>query len=263
MRRSVAADPLDEAADRLYGLPLEDFVPERDARARELRRAGEKDAAAQVAKLPKPSQVAWAANQLARGGADELLEAGEALRDAQLGGGGREALRAATAAERAAVEELVRSAPEPGGRAMSRAALDRLRALLHAVARNEEVRSAFVGGRLVDEPGDGGAWPSGAFEAPASTPALKAGTKERAAPKARPKRDPAERRRREAREREAAERREREAARKREEAERRRLERRLDTARAAVDDARNRLEAAQEAYESATHEVARIEEQLS
>jgi hypothetical protein len=260
----VATDPVEEAADRLYGLPLEDFVPERDARARELRKAGEKDAAAQVAKLPKPSQVAWAANQLARGGVDELLQAGEALREAQLGGGGREALRAATAAERAAVEGLVRSAPKPGGRAMSRAALDRLRALLGAVARDESVRSAFVAGRLVEEPGSGGAWPSGAFVAPASTPALKGGTKGEGASKARGgRRDAAERRRREAREREAAERREREAAQKRQEAERRRLERRLQAARDAAEAARDRLEAARDAYESATHEVARIEEQLS
>ena len=176
----MAADPVDEAADRLYGLPFEDFIPERDARARELRKAGEKEAAAEVAKLPKPGQVAWAANQLARGGADELLEAGEALREAQLGGGGREALRAATAAERAAVDALVRSAPKPGGRALSRAARDRLRALLGAVARDESVREAFVAGRLVDEPSAGGAWPSGDVVAPASTstPASKGGTKE-------------------------------------------------------------------------------------
>ena len=261
----MAADPIEEAAERLYGLAFEDFIPERDARARELRKAGEKDAAAQVAKLAKPSQVAWAANQLARGGVDDLLEAGEALREAQLGGGGREALRAATAAERSAVDALVKAAPKPSGRALSRAALDRLRALLGAVARDEDVRSAFVAGRLVEEPGSGGAWPSGEVVVPASTsaPASKGGTKEGGASKARPKADAAERRKREARERDAAERREREAARNREEAERRKLERRLKAARAAAEDAQNRLEAAREAYESATHEVARIEEQLS
>ena len=258
----MAADPVDEAGDRLYGLPFEAFVAERDARARELRKAGEKDAAAQVAKLAKPSQVAWAANQLARGGVDDLLSAGEALRDAQLGGGGREALRAATGAERAAVDALVRSAPKPGGRALSRDALDRLRALLHAVARDEDVRSAFVGGRLVEEPSGGGAWPTGVVAAPASTPASKRGTKRAGArSKARGEERDSEARRE--RERAAAERQEREAARKREEAERRKLERRLKAARSAAEDARNRLESAREAYESATHEVARIEEQLS
>jgi len=257
----VAADPVDEAADRLYGLPFEAFVAERDAVAKELRKAGEKDAAAAIAKLAKPSQVAWAANQLARGGVEELLAAGAALREAQLGGGDREALRAATASERRAVEALVRAAPQPGGRALSRAALDRLRALLHAVARDEDVRAAFVAGRLVEEPEGGGAWPSGGVVAPASTPASRGGTKggrgsSKARGAARPDREAEARR-------EAAERLEREAARKREEAERRKLERRLRAARGAADDARNRLEAARDAYESATHEVARIEEQLS
>jgi hypothetical protein len=84
----VPADPVDEAADRLYALPFEEFIPERDATAKRLRKEGEKDAAAAVAKLPKPSQVAWVANQLGRAGAGDLLAAGDALREAQLGGGG-------------------------------------------------------------------------------------------------------------------------------------------------------------------------------
>ena len=60
------ADPVEEVAGRLYGLPLEDFTRERDAAARELRKAKDRDAAAVVAKLPKPSQASWAANTLAR-----------------------------------------------------------------------------------------------------------------------------------------------------------------------------------------------------
>jgi len=257
----VAPDRVEEAADRLYALPFADFIRERGAAARELRRAGQKEAAAKVAKLPKPSQVAWAANQLARGGAGELLEAGEALREAQLGGGGREAVRAAAAAERSAVDELVRAAPPE----LSRQARDRLRALLHAVAGDEALRALFVGGRLVEEPAGGGGWPLGDVVAPASTPASKEGPEEGGEVRAaRPKqRDAEARRKREQRDREAAERREREAAERREEAERRKLERRLKAARAAAEDARTRLEAAREAYESATHEVARIEEQHS
>ena len=60
------ADPVEEAAGRLYGLPLEDFTRERDAAARELRKAKEREAADAVAKLQKPSQGSWAANTLAR-----------------------------------------------------------------------------------------------------------------------------------------------------------------------------------------------------
>ena len=109
----MPADPVDDAADRLYGLPLEDFIAERDATAKALRKDGDKEAAAAVAKLPKPSQVAWVANQLGRAGADDLLAAGDAIREAQLGGGGREALREATAGPargaRRAAEALARS----------------------------------------------------------------------------------------------------------------------------------------------------------
>ena len=253
----MPADPVEEAAERLYALPLEEFVRERDAQAKALRKAGEKDAAAAVAKLPKPSQVAWVANQLGRAGADELLAAGDAMREAQLGGGGREALREATAAERAAVDELMRAADEH--RKLSRDAKDRLRALLHALASDEELREQFAVGRIVEEPEAGGAWPSGAFTAPA--PARR-GAKPAGPAKKEKGESAAEKRKRQERERKAAERAKREAERQREEAERRRLERRLKAAREAADDAKVRLDAAREAYERATHEVARIEEQL-
>jgi hypothetical protein len=273
----VSTDPVEEAVDRLYGLPLEEFVAERGAAAKALRKAGEKEAAAVVAKLPKPSQVAWTANQLARQGADELLEAGEALREAQLGGGGREAVREAAAAEREAVDALLARAGEL--RPLSRDALDRLRALLHAVAADEELRSQFAAGRLVAEPEPGGGWPGlGGFVAPpsASTAASRGSTKAAGGRKAAASAGSGERRasrgstkeaggRKAAaeRERKAAERAEREAARRREEAERRKLERRLDNARRRLEGARERLEAAREAYESAADEVARIEEQMA
>jgi PAS domain-containing protein len=250
----VPADPVEEAADRLYGLPFEDFVAERDATAKQLRKDGDKEAAAAVAKLPKPSQVAWVANQLGRAGADDLLAAGDAIREAQLGGGGRDALREATAAQRAAVDDLLKEAEAL--RPLSRDLRDRLRALLLAIAGDEDVRAAFEAGRLVDEPEPGGAWPSGAFVAPAEP--------RRAAPAKPGKRESsAARRKREEQERKAAERARKEAERKREEAERRRLERRLEAARDAAEEAKQRLDMARDAYERATHEVARIEEQLS
>ena len=247
-RASVPADPVEDAADHLYGVPFEDFVGERTARVKELKKAGEKEAAAEVGKLPKPSQVAWTANRIARSGdADELLEAGERLREVQLGGGDRDQVREAATAERKAVEALVKSSE------LSRAAQDKLRTLLHALASDDDLREAFTSGRLVKEPESSG-WPTGEFTAvPRRTPAKKTPAKKAAAKPS--KRD-------QERERKATERREREAARKREEAERRKLERRLKTARDHAEEAKRRLDAAQEAYEDATHEVARIEEQL-
>ena len=261
----MAGDPVDEAAARLYGVPFEDFVAERTAEAKALRSAGDRDAASAVAKLPKPSQVAWVANQLSREGADELLEAGEALREAQLGGGGRDAVRDAAAAERDAVDALLKRAGEL--RELSRDAQDRLRTLLHSLAGDEDVRGAFEAGQLVEEPEPGGGWPGlEGFQAPPAKSKSKSKSSRAAA---KPARETATRRersdarkRREERDRKVAERREREAARKREEAERRKLERRLKAARDRAAAARERLETAREAYESACDEVARIEEQL-
>ena len=69
--------------DDLYGLPLDRFVPERTALSRELRKAGEREQAGEVAALRKPSVAAWAVNQLVRTqrkAIDELLEAGDGLR---------------------------------------------------------------------------------------------------------------------------------------------------------------------------------------
>jgi hypothetical protein len=258
----MPADPVEAAAAELYALPLEAFTRERDARAKALRKAGDKAAADQVAKLAKPSQVAGAINALAREQPDlvgALLSAGEELRSAQLGGGGREAVRAATGEEREAVEALVKAAGK-----LSRAAQDRLRAALHAAAADEAVGEQIREGRMVAEPEAGGAWPAGAFSIQAPPAQPKEGGKR--APAAPPKRDResvARRKRDEEKARKAAERAKREAERNREEAERRKLERRLKAARSAADDARNRLEAARDAYESACDEVARIEEQLS
>lgn len=75
-------------ADDLFGLPLERFTEERNALARELRREGRRDEAAEVARLRKPSVAAWAVNQLVRTQrreVDQLFAAGDALREAQAG----------------------------------------------------------------------------------------------------------------------------------------------------------------------------------
>jgi hypothetical protein len=56
------ADPGDE----LYGAPLDEFVARRNALAKELRAEKERELAAEVAALRKPSAGAWALNQVAR-----------------------------------------------------------------------------------------------------------------------------------------------------------------------------------------------------
>lgn len=72
--------------DELYGLPLAEFVPARDALAASRRAAGDRDGAAAVKALRKPTLAAWAMNQTARehpADVARLLEAGAALRAAQ------------------------------------------------------------------------------------------------------------------------------------------------------------------------------------
>jgi hypothetical protein len=165
----MAEDPpravVDEA-DRLYGLPLEEFTAERDAAAKALRKAGDREAAAVLAKLPKPTPAAWAANQVARTEPDvrdEFLAAGAALREAQEAAlaGDAAALREATRAQRAAVDAFMAAAQplQPGGRPLSRAMSDRLRTTLLAAAGNEELSDALADGRLALEAEAGGAWP--------------------------------------------------------------------------------------------------------
>ena len=152
--------------DELFALPLEEFIAGRDKLAKELRKR-DKDAAAVLAKLPKPTPAAWAANQVAREEPDliaTLLDAGAALRaaqDAALAGGGAENLRTATQAERRAVDDVMRVAVElkPAGKPLSRAMADRLRTTLHAAAGDPELRAALSAGRLVGEAQAGGTWP--------------------------------------------------------------------------------------------------------
>lgn len=148
----------DAAIDRLYALPLEEFTPARDELARRLRREGDGDAGAEVKRLRKPSVTAWALNQVRRRNrvqSDELIEAGRRLREGQerlLAGEGREPLQRAAADERRLVAELAGHAERElvaAGRSVSGAVQDKLRATLHAVAGDPEVREALAAGRLV------------------------------------------------------------------------------------------------------------------
>ena len=107
----------DDAVDRLYGLPREEFIGARDALAKQLRADGRRDEAAAVKALPKPTVAAWAANQAVRSqkrAARDLWKTGDALsaaQDAVLAGKGSGAkLREASERERAAVETLVDAA---------------------------------------------------------------------------------------------------------------------------------------------------------
>lgn len=150
-----------DAEDQLYGVALEQFVPERSVLAKALRTAGDREAAARVAKLPKPSVAAWAVNQLVRTQRAQLaslFDAGDAVIAAQSslldGSGDAGSLRDAAQREREAVDALVvtaRGLLSSSGNELSQSMLDRISATLNAAALDEDAREQVRAGRLVRE----------------------------------------------------------------------------------------------------------------
>lgn len=101
-----------EQPEDLYGLRPEEFTAARDALARTLRSAGERDRAAEVKKLRRPSTIAWALNQVARADPsliDAFLTAGSEVKDA-LERGDSTAMRDAERSMRGASDEVVEAA---------------------------------------------------------------------------------------------------------------------------------------------------------
>jgi hypothetical protein len=175
----------------LYGLPLEEFTRARDELARELRRAGKREAADEVKALRKPSVSVWAVNQLARRHPQELkalVQAGDGLRKAQRAAvtrGDSAGLRDAQRAHRERLDELLGTARHDlgtGGQTLQRVAQT-----LRAASVEKEASKALASGTLtedVSQSGFGGmlvAVPGG--KAPARRPP----PKPKAAPRARPK----------------------------------------------------------------------------
>jgi hypothetical protein len=134
--------------ERLYAVPPEEFVKERDALARELRGAGRGDQADRVRQLRRPSVALWAVNQLARRrelDLRRLLRAGERLR------GGERRAADDIAAE---IDRLVRAARtvvEDSDRRASDDALQRVASTLRAAVADETHARALAEGRLTEE----------------------------------------------------------------------------------------------------------------
>ena len=108
---------LQGVAGELYAAAPEDFVALRSARAAEAKKAKDRELAAGITALRRPTRSAWLVNLLAREGAaelGELLDLGEALAQAQREAAGAE-LRRLSAQRHAAVDALVRQATTIGG----------------------------------------------------------------------------------------------------------------------------------------------------
>jgi hypothetical protein len=140
-----------EIADELYALPLGDFTPGRDARAKELKGT---DLAAPVKALKKPSLAAWVVNLFVRrdaGQVEQVLAVGAALREAQAGMSGTE-LRELTKQRRqltAAITTQARSLAREEGVKVTQAVGDQVEATLTAAMVSERCGEAVRSGLLV------------------------------------------------------------------------------------------------------------------
>jgi hypothetical protein len=146
--------------DALYGEPLDTFTAARNALAKALTQVADREGAAAVRALRKPSTTAWALNQLARtrpADVERVLTAGEELRNAQhdaLEGGDPARLRDARRAHDGEVDRVASMASEllsETGKPAGPAQHDRLVSTLQAVAGDEESRELLRRGRLVHD----------------------------------------------------------------------------------------------------------------
>lgn len=171
--------PLAEIAAELYVGPPDRFVAERNSRAAE---TADRDIAAQIRALRKPSVAAWVVNVFARERSTELAEAldlAEQLREAQA------SLDAAALAElgrqRRALtfrlaQEAVALASDRGSR-VTASTVEAVRQTIAAAFFDPDAAAAVASGRLVRELEPSGAFPLDAIAAGGTGPASSAATR--------------------------------------------------------------------------------------
>jgi hypothetical protein len=148
------SDDVDGRIRRLYQLPLAEFTEARNALALELK-PHDKDAAARVKALAKPSASAWAANQVfwtARREFDALVDASDRLRAIQAAGATANELREVMRDRRDALAAALRKgekALEREGHATSASVLQRMATTFEAFAtwgsnRPPEIRPGLL-----------------------------------------------------------------------------------------------------------------------
>ncbi|MEU1575072.1 hypothetical protein ABZ519_28730 [Streptomyces collinus] len=143
----------DSVADELYALRPEEFTAARASAMASARTAGDRELAARIGALRKPSLAAWVSNLLVRsspGEVEPLLRLGEGLRQAHQDLDGaqlRELSRRQHALIRALslqARQLAKEAGHPIGEGVQR----EVENTLHAVLADPEAARAWAGGRL-------------------------------------------------------------------------------------------------------------------
>ncbi|MFF9011164.1 hypothetical protein ACF087_36000 [Streptomyces goshikiensis] len=148
---------LDSVMLELNAVRPAEFTAARDAYAAQARKAGDRDLAAAITKLRKPTLAAWTATLLARlrpKEARQLLELGEALRGAHraLDGG---QLRKLSHDQHVVIGSLVRTARSlaaEAGQTVSETVLREVEQVLHAVLADGKVAERWEAGRLTKAP---------------------------------------------------------------------------------------------------------------
>jgi hypothetical protein len=146
---------IEEIADELYGLPPDEFTAARTRHEKAAKASGNKDEAARIHALAKPSVTAWLANQLVRAHRSELqplLELGGALREATQNLDGDQ-LRELSRQQQKAMYALVqqaRSLARAAGRSMSEDAARALEDTLRAALADEQAARLLLAGHLTD-----------------------------------------------------------------------------------------------------------------
>lgn len=146
-------DRVEAAADELYGVAPDDFVPVRDELVAEAKEAGDKEAARAIGRFRRPTQAAWLANLLARERGeqlDALLDLAQELSSAQRTLDGAQLRHLSAQRSKlvgAMAREARRLAAEDGHRVTESVEKD-LRGILEAALADEDVADEVRSGRL-------------------------------------------------------------------------------------------------------------------
>lgn len=149
----MTAPEIDAIADELYGLPADEFIAARTAYAKQAKSDGDKQRAAAIQAMKKPTVAAWLVNQLVREHRDEvevLVDLGAEMRRGLSGVSGEE-MRELTKRRFQLVAALVKRSGEIGaaaGRGGNADASSAVQATLEATLSDQASADAVLGGRL-------------------------------------------------------------------------------------------------------------------
>ena len=150
------ARDLEGALDELYAVDPADFMATRKQLVADLRAAGDAGAAKELGAARRPTNAAWALNQLARRHrdlVDQFLEQSRALREAQdqAVSGRPDELRSATRAQRDALAAVTQAANNVLGQGLTEAYRSQIAATLQAASVDDATADMLRQGRVTRE----------------------------------------------------------------------------------------------------------------